>query len=60
MMVVAASDDVNKEQWLPPSVDGWLLPHPLRRLPPDPSSAAFDCELMQNGSWGYSKTRAKY
>ena len=60
MTAEAASDDDDEEQRLPPSVDGWLLCHPLRRLPPDLSSAAFVCELMQNGLWGYGKNRAKY
>ena len=60
MTVEAASDNVDKEQWLPPSVDSWLLCHPLCRLLPDPPSAAFVCELMQNGPWGYGKNRAEY
>jgi hypothetical protein len=57
---MTASDDVNKEQRVQPSVDGWLLCHSLRHLPPDPSSAAFVCELMQNWLWGYGKIRAEY
>ena len=39
--MVAASGNIDEEQRLPPSVDGWLLSRPLRRLPLDLSSTAF-------------------